>query len=39
VDGEVRLEKRRAPEMPAELAALIDDKPAVFKGAVQAAGG
>ena len=39
VDGEVRLEKRRAPEMPAELAALIDDKPAVFKGAVQSAGG
>ena len=37
VDGEVKLEKRRAPEMPAELAALIDDKPAVFKGAVQAA--
>jgi succinate dehydrogenase / fumarate reductase, flavoprotein subunit len=36
-DGEVKVDKRRALEMPAELAALIDDKPAVFKGAVQAA--
>jgi succinate dehydrogenase / fumarate reductase flavoprotein subunit len=36
VNGEVRLEKRRAPEIPAELAALIDDKPAVSQAALQA---
>ena len=33
--GEVKIEKRRAPEMPAELAALIDDKPAVSQAALQ----
>jgi succinate dehydrogenase / fumarate reductase, flavoprotein subunit len=32
---EVKIEKRRAPEMPAELAALIDDKPAVSPAALQ----
>jgi len=32
---EVKIEKRRAPEMPAELAALIDDKPAVSQAALQ----
>jgi len=37
LDGdEIKLEKRRAPEMPAELAALIDDKPAVSQAALQA---
>ena len=37
LDGdEVKLEKRRAPDMPAELAALIDDKPAVSQAALQA---
>ena len=35
--GEIVLEKRRAPELPAELAALIDDKPAIFQAALQAA--
>jgi succinate dehydrogenase / fumarate reductase flavoprotein subunit len=36
LDGsEVRIEKRRADEMPAELAALIDDKPAVSQAALQ----
>jgi hypothetical protein len=34
----VVLEKRPAPEMPAELAGLIDDKPAVSKAALQAVG-
>jgi succinate dehydrogenase / fumarate reductase flavoprotein subunit len=34
--GEVKIEKRRAPEMPAELAALVDDKPAVSQAALQA---
>jgi succinate dehydrogenase / fumarate reductase, flavoprotein subunit len=34
--GEVRIEKRHAPEMPAELAALVDDKPAVSQAALQA---
>jgi succinate dehydrogenase / fumarate reductase flavoprotein subunit len=36
--GQVVLEKRPAPEMPAELAGLIDDKPAVSKAALQAVG-
>jgi succinate dehydrogenase / fumarate reductase flavoprotein subunit len=36
LDGtEVRIEKRRALEMPPELAALIDDKPAVSQAALQ----
>jgi succinate dehydrogenase / fumarate reductase flavoprotein subunit len=36
LDGsEVVIEKRRADEMPAELAALIDDKPAVSQAALQ----
>jgi succinate dehydrogenase / fumarate reductase flavoprotein subunit len=34
-DGEVRLEKRQAEPMPGELAALIDDKPAVNQAALQ----
>jgi succinate dehydrogenase / fumarate reductase flavoprotein subunit len=34
--GEVKIEKRRAPEIPAELAALVDDKPAVSQAALQA---
>jgi succinate dehydrogenase / fumarate reductase, flavoprotein subunit len=34
--GEVKIEKRHAPEMPAELAALVDDKPAVSQAALQA---
>ncbi|HEV3231620.1 MAG TPA: FAD-binding protein [Candidatus Dormibacteraeota bacterium] len=37
-DGEVHVEKRAIPPMPAELAALIDDKPAVSKAALQAVG-
>jgi succinate dehydrogenase / fumarate reductase flavoprotein subunit len=32
---QVRIEKRRAPDMPAELASLIDDKPAVSQAALQ----
>jgi succinate dehydrogenase / fumarate reductase flavoprotein subunit len=35
-DGEVQLEKRPAEPMPPELAALIDDKPAVSQAALQA---
>ncbi|MDP9325302.1 MAG: FAD-binding protein, partial [Candidatus Dormibacteraeota bacterium] len=35
-DGEVNLERRPAEPMPAELAALIDDKPAVSQAALQA---
>jgi succinate dehydrogenase / fumarate reductase flavoprotein subunit len=36
LDGdEVKIEKRQAPQMPAELAALIDDKPAVSQAALQ----
>jgi hypothetical protein len=31
----VKIEKRQAPQMPAELAALIDDKPAVSQAALQ----
>src|SRR6202011_138101 len=34
-DAEVKIERRRTPEMPAELAALIDDKPAVSQAALQ----
>jgi succinate dehydrogenase / fumarate reductase flavoprotein subunit len=37
-DGEVRIEKRPIAAMPAELAGLIDDKPAVSKAALQAVG-
>ena len=33
--GDVKIEKRPAPEMPAELAVLIDDKPAVSQAALQ----
>ena len=33
--GEVKIEKRPAPEMPSELAVLIDDKPAVSQAALQ----
>jgi succinate dehydrogenase / fumarate reductase flavoprotein subunit len=35
-DGEVVIEKRAAEPMPAELASLIDDKPAVSQAALQA---